>query len=140
MATHVLPAIAEAEAELHADLQRLQGTWITVVGRREAELLVAGRLFTFRFKDGEVYMGAFWLDPTRAPRAMDMRIDEGPNGHRGKVALCVYELDGAHLRWCPTEPGTTQRLASFPPEDDPKYLSLVFRRSAPEPRLRGPHA
>jgi uncharacterized protein (TIGR03067 family) len=129
MSTHVLPHVAAAEADLHADLQRLQGTWVVVAGRREAELIVAGRLFTFRFKDGDVYMGAFWLDPCHNPRAMDMRIDEGPAQHRGKVALCVYELDGPHLRWCPTEPGTTQRLTEFPSEHDPKYLALVFRRA-----------
>lgn len=126
--THVLPEIAALEADLHADLQRLQGTWVTVAGRREAELLVAGKLFTFRFKDGEVYMGAFWLDPRGRPRSMDMRIDEGPAKHRAKVALCVYELDGAYLRWCPTEPGTIQRLTDFPAEDDPTHLSLVFHR------------
>ena len=126
--THVLPEIAAAEADLHTDLQNLQGTWITIAGRREAELLVAGKLFTFRFKDADVYMGAFWLDPRGRPRAMDMRIDEGPSKHRAKVALCVYELDGAHLRWCPTEPGTTERLTDFPAEDDPNYLSLLFRR------------
>jgi uncharacterized protein (TIGR03067 family) len=129
MSTHVLPHVAAAEADLHADLRRLQGTWIAVGGRREAELIVAGRLFTFRFKEGDVYMGAFWIDPTRSPRAIDMRIDEGPGKHRGKVALCVYELDGEQLRWCPTEPGTTMRLADFPPADDSNYLTLVFRRA-----------
>ena len=129
MATHVLPHIAEAETALHTDLQRLQGTWVSEAGRREAELLVAGRLFTFRYKGGEVYMGAFWLDPSQAPHVMDMRIDEGPGKHRGKVALCVYELDGDRLCWCPTEPGTTQRLAELPTPDDPRYFSLVFRRA-----------
>ena len=129
MSTHVLPHVAAAESDLHADLRNLQGTWVAVAGRREAELIVAGRLFTFRFTDGDVYMGAFWLDPTRAPRAMDMRIDEGPAKHRAKVAFCVYDWDGPRLRWCPTEPGTTERLAELPAEDDPRYLSLTFRRA-----------
>ncbi|HVS38028.1 MAG TPA: hypothetical protein VMS17_20880 [Gemmataceae bacterium] len=129
MATHLLPHIAEAESALHTDLARLQGTWVSSAGRRVAELLVAGRLFTFRYKGGDMYMGAFWLDPSRAPRAMDMRIDEGPAMHRGKVALCIYAVDGDELHWCPTEPGTTQRLSDFPVLDDPKYLSLVFRRA-----------
>ena len=92
-----IPHVAEAESALHTDLERLQGTWVSEAGRREAELMVAGRLFTFRYKGGEVYMGAFWLDPTQAPRAMDMRIDEGPGKHRGKVASCVYEIDGERL-------------------------------------------
>ena len=105
MATHVLPHIAETESALHTDLQLLQGTWVSAAGRREAELLVAGRLFTFRYKGGDVYMGAFWLDPSRAPRVMDMRIDEGPGKHRGKVALCVYELDGDRLAGAPPSRG-----------------------------------
>jgi uncharacterized protein (TIGR03067 family) len=131
MTTHVLPEIAAAEADLQADLRRLQGTWVTTDGRREAEFLVAVRLFTFRFKGGDVYMGAFWLDTGRRPRAMDMRIDEGPANHRAKIALCVYELEEDRLRWCPTEPGTKDRLDELPTENDPKYLSLVFRRSRP---------
>ena len=129
MATHVLPHIAEAETALQTDLQRLQGTWVSVAGRREAELLVAGRLFTFRYKGGEVYMGAFWLDPSRAPRAMDMRIDEGPGKHRGRVALCVYDLDGEQLRGAPPSRGPRNGWRDFLTRTTPNISRWCSARS-----------
>jgi uncharacterized protein (TIGR03067 family) len=128
------PAEAAAGTDARTDLELLQGTWVSVFGRREAEMLIAGGLFTVRFADGDVYMGAFRLDPTLWPKAIDMRVDEGPAQHRGKIALCVYDLHGDALLWCPTEPGTTERLAAFPPENDPRYLYTEFRRVRPRPR------
>jgi uncharacterized protein (TIGR03067 family) len=131
--TEVATAVA-AEPEARTDLERLQGTWDSVFGRREAELLIAGGLFTMRFADGAVYMGAFRLEQAAWPRGIDMRIDEGPREHRGKIALCAYEIDGESLRWCAAEPGANDRLSAFPPENDPRYLYLEFRRV--RPRLR----
>src|SRR5215831_7193002 len=101
-----------ADVDAQADLEQLQGAWTSVFGRREADLLVAGRLFTVRFADGEVYMGAFQLNLAAWPKAIDMRVDEGPARHKGKIALCVYELDGDLLRWCATEPGREKRLTA----------------------------
>jgi uncharacterized protein (TIGR03067 family) len=136
MATLAAPASVLAESEVWIDLEQLQGTWTSVAGRRGAEFLVAGMLFTVRFTDGEVYMGAFNLNPRARPKTMDMRIDEGPGKHRGKIAHCIFELVGDTLHWCPAEPGTEERLASFPSVLDPHYLSMVFRREPPQRRAR----
>jgi uncharacterized protein (TIGR03067 family) len=114
-----------------SDLEGLQGAWLSVSGRRPAELLIAGRHFTMRFQDGAIYMGAFDLEPAARPKTMDMRIDEGPPRHLGKTALCIYELASGALRWCAAEPGKGERLGAFPPEDDPHYLALWFRREQP---------
>jgi uncharacterized protein (TIGR03067 family) len=113
------------------DLEALQGVWVFVSGRRPAELLVSGSHFTVRFRDGELYMGTFELDATATPRAMDMRIDDGPVRHRGLTTLCIYELAGDTLRWCAGGPGRAERAMAFPAEDDPHYLGLVFRREQP---------
>jgi uncharacterized protein (TIGR03067 family) len=110
-------------------LEVLQGAWFSVNGRRDAEFLVAGDHFTFRFADGDIYMGSVEVDGESQPRLMTMRIAEGPAKHRGKVALCFFEQDGDALRWCATEPGRDERLSAFPAEDDPKYLILHFRRA-----------
>jgi uncharacterized protein (TIGR03067 family) len=126
-----------AAVDAQTDLDHLQGAWVSVFGRREADLLVAGRLFTVRFADGEVYMGAFQLNPAAWPKAIDMRVDEGPARHKGKIALCIYELDGDLLRWCPGEPGRETRPAVFPPENDPKYLYMEFRRARPRAPQKG---
>ncbi len=111
-------------------LERLQGSWSTVAGPRDARLLVAGNRFTFEFIEGAIYMGEFTLDSEVNPPEMDMRIEEGPDRHRGRVAKCIYLLDGEVLRWCPAEPGGDDRLTFFPSTDDDRFLSMVFQKSA----------
>jgi uncharacterized protein (TIGR03067 family) len=116
-----------SEAILQLAQNELQGSWFSVAGRREAVLLISGNRFTVRFADGDIYMGAFELHPTRPPKVMAMHIDEGPR-HKGKTVFCIYELDGHTLRWCAGSPGQAERLTAFPAEDDAKYLYLRFSR------------
>jgi hypothetical protein len=113
--------------QVDAGLDGLQGAWFSSAGRRDAEFLIAGNHFTFRFADGDIYMGTLEISDG-TPRTMTMIIAEGPNKHRGKTAVCLYEQNGELLRWCASEPGREERLADFPSEDDPKYLVLLFRR------------
>jgi uncharacterized protein (TIGR03067 family) len=111
------------------ELELLQGLWITVAGRRQAELLVAGGHYSIRFDDDSIYMGRFDCDPDAQPKAMDIHVGEGPPAHKGKTALAIYELAGDTLRWCVTAPGRKDRLTAFPAEDDVHSLALVFRRA-----------
>jgi uncharacterized protein (TIGR03067 family) len=110
------------------DLERLQGSWVYFSGHREAQLLVSGEHFTMRFRNGDIYVGTCALDPTNRPRAMDMEIREGPEHFRGKKSLAIYEFDGDHLIWCPSEPGKAERLRAFPPGEDRDHLCIIFRR------------
>ena len=126
-----LSSASTAGRDARADLEQLQGVWTSVSGRREAQLLVAGNLFAIRFLDGQVYMGALDLEPGESPREMMMRVDEGPLKHKGKFALCIYELEGDTLRWCPTEPGSDEQLTAFPEIEDGRYLCTVFQRQRP---------
>lgn len=111
--------------------ERLQGVWNYVSGPREAQLFICGDHFTMRFRNGDIYVGTYELDPTSRPKAMDLFIKEGPEHYRGKKALAIYELDGDHLIWCPSEPGKEERLRAFPPAEDREHLCLIFRREAP---------
>ena len=113
-----------AAAVARTDLQLLQGVWTTVAGTREARFLVAGRRFTFEFVGGDLYMGTFDVADGR----MDMHVEEGPSEHIYRITRCIYHIDGGVLRWCPGRPGSDRRPASFPDVDDPRHLSLVFRR------------
>jgi uncharacterized protein (TIGR03067 family) len=135
------PALAGAEAlrEARADLERLQGVWTSVSGRRPAELLVAGHMYAIKFLDGDVYIGGFDLAPEETPRAMVMRIEEGPRRHRGKIAQCIYEVEGDMLCWAAAEPGSDERLTAFPPADDRRHLAVVFRRQHPPQQGGGSH-
>jgi uncharacterized protein (TIGR03067 family) len=109
------------------DAEAIQGAWMSVAGRRQAELLVSGTRFAVHFADGDIYMGTFTLGSEGWPGTMDLCIDEGPRKHKGQTALCIYELDGDQMRWCTASPGQAGRPASFV-EDDPLHLCLVFRR------------
>jgi len=119
------------EPEAHAmrgDLEALQGAWESIAGRREAAFLVSGYRFTVHFTDGDIYMGRFTIDSSAWPKRMEICIEEGPTAHRGLSALCIYELDGDKLNWCTAGPGQNHRPESFPPEDDLRYLCLLFQR------------
>jgi len=116
------------EEAARKDRERLQGVWKFVSGRREAELLITGDRYTMRFRNGDVYVGRFTVDPTLKPRAMDLVIEEGPENFRGKTAMAIYEFDTDHLIWCPAEPGRGERLRAFPPDDDRNHLCIIFRR------------
>lgn len=119
-----MPTLAPAaEPHLRSILDQLQGVWMSVAGPREARLLIAGRRYAFEFVGGDLFMGTFEL----APGEMDMRIEEGPPDHVGKIALCLCQLDGGVLRWCPGRPGSGRRHTAFPSVDDQRYLSFVFR-------------
>lgn len=124
-------AYLEALRQNKNDLDHLQGVWLSIAGQRPAELLIAGSLFTVRFLDGTLYMGTFELDFDQEPRIMEMRIDEGPGKHKGKVARCLYDLTGDLLRWAPGEPGLSRGPAEFPSEEDATSLCLLFRREHP---------
>ncbi len=118
--------------ETKNDLAQLQGVWISIAGQRPAEFLIAGNLFTVRFLDGTLYMGTFELNGAEELHVIEMRIDEGPGKHKGKVARCLYELTGDLLRWAPGEPGLSRGPSGFPSEDDPHSLCLLFRREHPQ--------
>jgi uncharacterized protein (TIGR03067 family) len=113
----LFPAAAEA----------LQGAWLSVAGRREAEMLVSGDHLTVHFADGTIYMGTFTLGAAGRLATMDVRVEEGPPRHKGLTARCIFELDGDLLRWCTASPGQSERPAAFD-EHDPRHLCLVFHR------------
>ena len=94
------------ETQTQLELDRLQGAWVTVAGRRPVQLLIAGRHFTARFLDGHLYMGSFHLFVEEEPREMVMWIEEGPEHHRGRIAHCIYFFENETLRWCATDPGS----------------------------------
>jgi uncharacterized protein (TIGR03067 family) len=131
MDTLLLDPDLARETAATKDKERLQGTWTFVAGIREAQMLIAGEHFTVKFDNGDIYLGTYTLDPTSKPKMMDMTIAEGPDKHRGKTSLIIYELDGEHLIWCPAEPGTGNRLRIFPSEEDTHHLCIIFRREKP---------
>jgi uncharacterized protein (TIGR03067 family) len=118
----------ETVQQARKDLEALQGAWTFISGRRPAQFLVSGTRFAIHFADGEIYFGSFTLTPYARPKAMDVRIEEGPGRHKGQTVLCIYELSNNTLRWCIAGPGQSDRPPAFPAEEDTRYLYLIFRR------------
>src|SRR5262249_23298555 len=118
----------ETERGARTDLERLQGAWVTVAGRRPALLLIAGHAFAIHFRGGDIYGGGRAAGPEERPGLMHTRTGGGPPRHRGEIAPCIYEGEGDELRWCGAEPGSEVRLTAFPPVEDRRYLCMVFRR------------
>ena len=121
------------ETAANLDRERLQGRWTFVTGIREAHMRIEGDRFTVTFNNGDLYRGFYTLDPTTQPRMMDMSILEGPEKHRGKTSLIIYDLDDDRLMWCPAEPGTGNRLRAFPSAEDTQHLCILFRRETSRP-------
>lgn len=117
------------ELALPTDLQRLQGAWKSVEGRRNVQMIISGVHFKIRFNSQDVYEGTFRLDSTTLPRRMDAWIQKGPEEHRGRMSLCIYELESEMvLRWCAVEPGRNTRLSAFPDHGEKGVLHVVFER------------
>ncbi len=53
--------------------------------------------------------------------------------------MVSLSLEVGQLRWCPTEPGSNERLANFPEMDDRRYLHTLFRRDTIDHRLKNSH-
>jgi uncharacterized protein (TIGR03067 family) len=129
--TEAPSAFLAAQQRARNDLAQLQGVWTSIAGQRPAELLIAGHLYTLKFNDGALYMGTFEIDADDEPRCMEMRIDEGPIKHKGLITLCLYELAGETLRWCPGQPGSQCRPDGFCSDEAERSLCLLFRREYP---------
>jgi uncharacterized protein (TIGR03067 family) len=112
------------------DLARLQGLWVSVAGRRPAEFHIEGQHFTFRFHDGDVYTGGLDIVTDEWPRTMVMWITDGPAKHKGKTAVCIFELNDDQLCWCPAEPGADDPPLDFPSVEDTRFLCTIFRRES----------
>jgi uncharacterized protein (TIGR03067 family) len=122
------PSVSTLDAPVMTDHDRLQGAWEFVSGRRPAQLIVSGHHCIVKFRNGDIYVGFFELDPACRPKRINVLVREGPEHHRGKVSLGIYEFDGELFRWAPNDPGVEERHTTFPPEDDAQHLTLVFRR------------
>jgi uncharacterized protein (TIGR03067 family) len=129
MAEPVFPDDSLRHQLTRKQLQTLQGAWEFVWGTRDARLVIDGNSYQITFKNGDVYQGTFELDPMSRPNAIDLRIDDGPERHRGKESRGIYLLDSDHLMLCPGVPGSGDRLAAFPEPDDRTQLRLVFRKN-----------
>jgi uncharacterized protein (TIGR03067 family) len=119
-----------------SDLENLQGTWILVAMERDGEDVAAedftdwkavyeGNRVTLRAGERIRRRGVITLDPSRIPKAIDTRDQDGP--YADQTVPGIYSLEGDKLRLCFARPGA-QRPKDFTTKGGAAFLFCVYRR------------
>jgi uncharacterized protein (TIGR03067 family) len=104
----VLAAQSPAGDAAKDDLKMLQGTWkveAVSVGGKDVPpakagmegLVIKGEQVTIRFGGKDVKSMKFKIDPTKKPKALDLRITRGEESVDWK---CIYAVKGDELKIC----------------------------------------
>jgi uncharacterized protein (TIGR03067 family) len=133
------PADALREDLARADMEKLQGPWriaaVILDGRevegiqlKEARLAVQGNEYTSTIGE-QVLKVRFKLDPTRAPKAVDLTYQDESTENRTFPG--IYTLDGDAFTICrPTRP-EGPRPTGFTAAADSKQVLIVLKREKP---------
>jgi uncharacterized protein (TIGR03067 family) len=131
-------AAGEKWKTIQAELKRFEAKWrfvaIEIDGRKvpeeafkEDSLVLKGKKYTMTVH-GKATTGAFKIDPTATPKAIDITITDGP--HKDKTAKGIYELDDDTQKICVAAPGKP-RPTEFVSKPDSGSVVQVLRREKP---------
>ena len=129
-------ARADNSADVKKELKKFQGVWrfesVVAGGKKAPADQLKGTTVTFKGdkytvkKDNEVIqVGIQKLNPTKSPKAMDVRIIEGLN--KGAVMLGIYEIHGDTLRVCFDEGGKTRPTEFKSPAGSQTFVNVHKR-------------
>jgi uncharacterized protein (TIGR03067 family) len=129
---------------------KLDGTWVVESIVRDPKergpgegqgirCAITGEKVVFTFPGQDKPAGSFLIriDPTRKPKALDIREGEPPSGksvnatRKGPPVLAIYELDGDTLRvcWAPLE--KRERPKEFAAKPGSNHSLVVLKRQKP---------
>jgi uncharacterized protein (TIGR03067 family) len=128
----------DKDADAAKDLKALQGTWwatkiegngTAVAGEDVAKhsLVIKDNHYVLRIGEEDEEKGTFKLDPTKTPKAMDIKIESGED--KGKDQYCIYELDRDRLTICCAKPGEDR--PTKPSAKKAGVTRFVFERAKP---------
>jgi uncharacterized protein (TIGR03067 family) len=113
---------------------KLQGTWVVEKdGKKAATMIFTKDTFALTMRDGDkeaTFKGTYTTDPSKKPRQMDMKINEGPM-FAGDTSKAIYEVDGDTLKWNAGTPGKGERPTGFPDKEGAggQGMYLMFKRA-----------
>jgi uncharacterized protein (TIGR03067 family) len=126
------------------DLDKLQGTWLTVSlvndGKtlvdektapkegRATKLVYRGNAWLIKVGDRTVAGGKFKIDATKKPKEIDIMDETGMTNEKTKLG--IYELDGDTYRYC-LAPAGKPRPAEFTSKEGSGHSLGVSRREKP---------
>jgi uncharacterized protein (TIGR03067 family) len=141
MAAGLLLAADAKKDDAKKDQEAIQGTWKVLSVERGGKPQDDAKEFsmtyekdTFTVKRGAelVVKGTFKLDPSKSPKAIDMKITEGRNEQdKGKDVHGIYELTKDGLKWCTAEPGSDDRPKEFATKEGTKHMLIAFEKGKP---------
>jgi uncharacterized protein (TIGR03067 family) len=131
-------------APSRGDLDKLRGTWVTVLlvndgktlvdektPRKEAsgtKLVYDGDKWMIKVGDKTVATGVFKIDPTRKPKEIDILDESGAKNEKTKLG--IYELDGDTYRYCLAQAGKP-RPTEFTSKDGSGDSLGIMKREKP---------
>ena len=118
------------------DLKALEGTWKAVKGEeggkdvaageiRKYELAIKGDKYTLRVNGEEQEQGTLKLDPSKKPKAVDLKITKGEDV--GKDQYAVYQVEGDKFMLC-FAPVGKDRPKQLKTEAGSEQTLIVFER------------
>lgn len=126
---------ADDKADVEKELKMFQGTWTfesveaggkTVLsdGFKDMTVTFDGDKYAVKNGNDVVESATLKLGPSKAPKAFDVTVTEGPK--KGATMLCIYEISGDTLKVC-FDPEGKKRPTEFKTGSGPEIL-VVHKR------------
>jgi uncharacterized protein (TIGR03067 family) len=130
----IVAAIVMVGESPQEDKDKFQGTWVVILGEREGvkiseqsekeiRVVIEGDRYSLMRED-RTQSGTFTLDPSRTPKTIDIRPDDG------KTVLGIYTIEGDTQKVCFSEYGR-DRPTDFTTEPESGQTLYVLRRVKP---------
>jgi uncharacterized protein (TIGR03067 family) len=137
-ASLLLGADAPKGDDAKKEKEKLQGAWRAESaeqgGKVQADanehlLVFEGDNFSIKRGDQVIIKGTFTLDPSKKPKAIDMKITEGRREEdKDKTVHGIYELEKDTLKWCTAEPGNKERPKEFATKEGTRLLFVTLKK------------
>lgn len=134
-----MPALGDDEKKPKTDLDQFQGSWSIVGveqdGMKVPREMLSDQVITFEKDkyvlkakgiDRVVEEGTNKLDPSKTPKAIDVKIEKGMD--KGKDQLGIYQIDGDDLKLCFSQPGAKERPTEFKTTEDDHFILFTLKR------------
>jgi uncharacterized protein (TIGR03067 family) len=134
----LLAADAHQQGEAAKDKEKLQGTWQVVSLEAEGEkgpaevakalkyIFTGDKLAIQPAEPGSSSEFTYQVDPTRKPKVIDMKVENGPD--KGNTDFGIYLLDGDNLKICF---GGKERPTAFESKPKSGTALVVLKREKP---------